>query len=138
MSQVYNDSNKRPRRSARTQRNRPVLVTGQENEVSSQPVQELSPLEESAAPEIDVAEPAQPKGRRLPNFFSSVAKRDSEESKQEEEAAQARIARAARSKTSNPAEKTRAREEKETRPAQETNSNPGLLGALLGGGAGAS
>ncbi len=137
MSQVYNDSNKRPRRSARTQRNRPVLVTGQENEVSSQPVQELSPIEESAAPEIDVAaEPAQPKGRRLPNFFSSVVRRDSEESK--EEAAQARIARAARSKTSNPAEKTRAREEKETRPAQETNSNPGLLGALLGGGAGAS
>jgi hypothetical protein len=131
MSQVYNDSNKRPRRPTRTQRNRPVLVTEQENEASKQPVQELPPIEEITAPAV---EPTQSKGRRLPAFFSTVAKRDTADSKQEEEAAQARIARAARSKTSNPVEKTKTHKEKETRPTQETASSPGLLGALLGGG----
>jgi hypothetical protein len=132
MSQVYNDSNKRPRRPTRTQRNRPVLVTGQENEVSSQPVQKLAPIEEATTPEIA---PTQPKGRRVPAFFSNVVKHDTEDSKQEEKAAQARIARAARSKGNAPVEKPRTREEKETRPAQATTNSPGgLLGALLGGG----
>jgi hypothetical protein len=137
MSQAYNDSNKRPRRSTRTQRNRPVLVTGSENDVSAQPVQELSPIEEVTTPETtSTIEPAQQsKARRLPAFFSTVAKRENEASSQEDAAAQARIARAARSKTGAPVEKTKTSEAKETRPAQETTSRPGgLLGALLGGG----
>src|SRR4051794_691974 len=129
MSQAYNDSNKRPRRSTRTQRNRPVLVTGSENDVSAQPVQELSTIEEVTTPETtSTIEPAQQsKARRLPAFFSTVAKRENEASSQEDEAAQARIARAARSKTGAPVEKTKTSEAKETRPAQETTSSPGGL-----------
>jgi hypothetical protein len=135
MSQVYNDSNKRPRRPARTQRNRPVLVTEQENELSKQPVQELSPIGETVIPETEPAvEATRPKGRRLPAFFSTVAKRDTEESNQTDDAAQARIARAARSKAGAPVEKSKTSEQKETSPTQEAPRGPGgLLGALLGG-----
>src|ERR1700730_15854757 len=136
MSQVYNDSNKRPRRPARTQRNRPVLVTEQENELSKQPVQELSPIGETVIPETEPAvEVTRPKGRRLPAFFSTVAKRDTEESNQTDDAAQARIARAAPSKAGTPVEKPKTSEQKETGLTQEAPRGPGgLLGALLGGG----
>lgn len=124
MSQVYNDSNKRPRRTTRSQRNRPMLVTAQESELHNQPVEELPPADEGETteqvPESEAA-PAAPKARRLPAFFSTVGKRETESDQQEDTAAQARIARATRSKT--PAEK--ARDDSKEKPATTTRTGAG-------------
>src|SRR5712691_2878398 len=86
------DSNRRPsthRRPNRPGRNRPVLVTSAENETSEQAVQEPSQPAEAATPMET------PRGRRLPNFFSKVGKR---EQAQEPDVAQARLARATKCK----------------------------------------
>ncbi len=88
------DSNRRPsthRRPNRPGRNRPVLVTPAENETSEQAVQELNNTQSAEA-----ATPMEtPRGRRLPNFFSKVGKR---EQVQEPDVAQARLARATKGK----------------------------------------
>src|SRR6266550_3276542 len=90
------------KRSARAGRNRPVLVTSQDgegNELTG--VEENTPTLEESVAEVEAQNPpvASPK-RRMPAFFSTVGKRSqTEEKPQEVDPAQARIARATRSKT---------------------------------------
>jgi len=90
------------KRSARAGRNRPVLVTSQDgegNELTG--VEEKTPTVEESVAEVEAQNPpvASPK-RRMPAFFSTVGKRSqTEEKPQEVDPAQARIARATRSKT---------------------------------------
>lgn len=118
MSQEYNGTVKKYRR-ARTQRNRPVLVTGNENTVEEQTAREEEPVEETPSQEVATElapEPVQPsKGRRLPNFFSTVGKSEKEESKKKTDVVQARLARATKGKASTATGKTAAvtTEEKE-------------------------
>ena len=102
MSQEYNGTLKRSRR-ARTPRNRPVLVTGSdENTTEEQTIQETAPVEEIE--ETPIVEPTPPaKGRlgnRLPNFFSTVGKSEKEDNQKESEVVQARLARATKGKAS--------------------------------------
>ncbi|TMD69444.1 MAG: hypothetical protein E6I91_02065 [Chloroflexi bacterium] len=90
------------KRSARAGRNRPVLVTSQDgegNELTS--VEESTPTLEESVADVEAQNPpvASPK-RRMPAFFSTIGKRSqTEEEAQEVDPAQARIARATRSKT---------------------------------------
>jgi hypothetical protein len=94
MSQDYNTNNNRPRRNARSQRNRPTLVTpGKEQE--AQPVEETP----AAVEPVAVVEPPPAPKRRLPNFFSTVGKSDQAEPTSESDVAKARLARATRGKT---------------------------------------
>ncbi|HLI91694.1 MAG TPA: hypothetical protein VKV37_23610 [Ktedonobacteraceae bacterium] len=113
MSQEYNETNKRARRAARAQRNRPVLVTSKDSATSERPVEELSPVDNSAGEETPplletsmaeleqsaYVEPA-PRARRFPRFFSSQDK-PAQQTISEEEIARARIARATRGRQGN-------------------------------------
>jgi hypothetical protein len=138
MSQEYNETNKRARRAARAQRNRPVLVTGKDSDTGAQPVEELSPVDSRVSEEISppletsmaeleqsaYTEPA-PKTRRFPRFFSSQDKPE-QRNLSEEEIARARIARATRGKQGNQAaQASAAREDSqaETRPARAAASS---------------
>ena len=96
MSQDYNDDTLKRARRTRYQRKRPVLVTGSGESVVEEPtMQEAAPAEEVV--ETPVVEPeAAPKGRRLPNFFSTVGKK--EDTQKEAEVVQARLARATKGK----------------------------------------
>jgi hypothetical protein len=137
MSQEYNETNKRTRRAARSQRNRPVLVTSKDSDTSAQSIEELSPADNGADEEVSPSletsmadleqsaytEPAA-KARRFPKFFSSLDKRE-QESSSEEEIARARIARATRGKQANQnveasaaKESSEAETRAETRPAR--------------------
>jgi hypothetical protein len=90
------------KRSARAGRNRPVLVTSQDgegNELTG--IEESTPTLEESVAEVEAQNPpvASPR-RRMPAFFSTIGKRSqAEEESQEIDPAQARIARATRSKT---------------------------------------
>jgi hypothetical protein len=93
MSQEFNITPvKRPKNSLRSQRNRPVLVTG--NSVAKeQAIATVESQPSESTPAISVVEPA-PK-RKLPNFFSTIGKSDKETTdKPEVDQAQARLARA--------------------------------------------
>ena len=106
MSQDYSNS-KRARRAARSQRNKPILVTTTDNEVgniederstigtATQTIDEPNPLV------VPAPEPVEQPARRLPRFFSNVKKSeedtDQKEAK-EAEVVQARLARATRGK----------------------------------------
>ncbi|SRR5579884_3945859 len=124
MSQEYNSTLKRSRR-ARYQRNRPVLVTSSdETTTEEQTIQESAPIEEIEETPAAEPEPA-PRGRRLPNFFSTVGKSEKADEKKEADVVQARLARATRSKASTATGKTPAvsEETKETqKPAAKTES----------------
>ena len=104
------------RRSARTSRNRPVLVTSQEGEGTEEAnKEEVSPTLEQSQPEMEAGNaPIAPPKRRMPAFFSTVGKRTHTEEPKEVDQAQARIARATRSKAS-PA-KTSNEDKKEQQP----------------------
>jgi hypothetical protein len=132
MSQEYNETNKRARRAARAQRNRPVLVTGKDSDTGAQPVEELSPVDSRVSEEISppletsmaeleqssYTEPA-PKARRFPRFFSSQDKPE-QQNISEEEIARARIARATRGKQANqPVQASAARESSQTETRSE-------------------
>ena len=101
MSQEYS-SNKRTRRTARSQRNKPVLVTSSDNNiengevestaVSTATIAELKPLV------VPTSEPLEKPARKLPGFFSNVKKSEQETAPKEAEVAQARLARATRGK----------------------------------------
>src|SRR5581483_11005738 len=90
-----------------------------EDTVEEQTAREEEPIEETPSQEVatePAPEPAQPsKGRRLPNFFSTVGKSEKEESKKETDVVQARLARATKGKASTATGKTAAvtSEEKE-------------------------
>jgi hypothetical protein len=94
MSQDFNTNSNRPRRTARSQRNRPTLVTPG-SEQQEQPIQEI-PV---AAEPVAVIEPPPTPKRRLPNFFSTVGKSDQAATTNESDVAKARLARATRGKT---------------------------------------
>lgn len=111
MSQDYTSS----RKQRRANRNRPVLVTSTEanglSEVDSDTTQDTSstvatetPTNTDKQPE-PIAIPASPapgqRPRRLPGFFSTIGKSDETVKEEKAEIAQARIARATRSKTAN-------------------------------------
>ncbi len=105
MSQEYSTS-KRTRRTARSQRNKPVLVTGTNNEeleieaeysgnVATQTIVEPKPLL------VPTPEPIEQSVRKLPRFFSNVKKNEQDTAQKETKEAeivQARLARATRGK----------------------------------------
>jgi len=126
MSQEYNNSYKKSRR-PRTPRNRPVLVTpDNETLANDQPIQELSPVEKAPAQVAEPVEPAQPtetKARRLPAFFSKVGKNENDEEQKEVDVAQARLARATRNKTASTG-KVAAVEKEEPKAAEAKTSQP--------------
>jgi hypothetical protein len=100
MSQDFNTNSNRPRRTARSQRNRPTLVTPG-SEQQEQPIQDIS----VAAEPVAVVEPPPTPKRRLPNFFSTVGKSDQAAPTNESDVAKARLARATRGKTPTQAKK---------------------------------
>ncbi|GAC1394455.1 MAG: hypothetical protein NVS4B11_33970 [Ktedonobacteraceae bacterium] len=105
MSQEYSNS-KRTRRTARSQRNKPVLVTSSNNErenveaehsvsTATQTIAESKPLV------VPTPEPIEQPVRKLPRFFSTVKKSEQDSTPKETkdaEVVQARLARATRGK----------------------------------------
>ena len=104
MSQEYSTS-KRTRRTARSQRNKPVLVTSSSNNevendevehtVSTATINEPKPLVDPTL------EPLEKPSRKLPSFFSTVKKSEQDtipKETKEAEVVQARLARATRGK----------------------------------------
>jgi hypothetical protein len=128
MSQESNSTLRKSRRT-RSQRNRPVLVTNSdETTTEEQAIQETAPVEEieetpASEPEPVPTSPA-PKGRRLPNFFSTVGKSEKEDNQKEAEVGQARLARATKGKTSTATGKTPAVTEAKETPKSETKAAP--------------
>ncbi len=88
-------------------KHRPVLVNSTEQDALGSSEQEgtvattTSAVAVEAQPEIaeQPATPAKTSGRRLPSFFSTVGRKNQEETPSETDIAQARIARATRGKT---------------------------------------
>lgn len=143
MSQDYTSTNRKARRTARTNRNRPVLVTSASEEqeaemngtvskeavssevVSAMPVQELPVLP------VPSAAPTKPKGRTLPGFLPSLRKGADEQPKEAKEAdiAQARLARATR-RIPTATSKTTPTAEKDEKPATALKSaSPAATGS---------
>src|SRR2546421_7914379 len=102
MSQEQNEQPRRTRRIARSQRNRPVLVTNNDTGVA---------LDTKQSDEITVTDPSTDKvnieevqtssetgPRRRLGFFSTVGKSEADTEKKETDITQARLARAIRSK----------------------------------------
>jgi hypothetical protein len=96
------------KRGSRAGRNRPVLVTP-DADTQDQPAEEISdatqPIAEVATTTTDEA----PRPRRLPKFFSSVARNEQQQAITANPEA-ARIARATRSANSRPAKESKAEE----------------------------
>lgn len=105
MSQEYSSS-KRARRTARSQRNKPVLVTPSTHE--SENVEEESSVSTATQTIIEprpltvpIPEPVEHPVRKLPRFFSTVKKSEQDTTQKETKEAeivQARLARATRGK----------------------------------------
>jgi len=130
MTQEYN---RRPtRRSARAGHKRPELVTSssmEEAKDDSFTSDESSTLEESQQ-ELE-ATPATPRKRRFADFFSTIGRGDKAPEVQETEAAQARLARATRSRgstavknESNPEVKEDRATAKASTPTRTTPARP--------------
>jgi hypothetical protein len=121
MSQEYNDTPKKSRRAARSQRNRPVLVTTQDTDSdhSEQAVPSTGNLVVDPPPLAEAA-PAPKARRRLPGFFSTIGK--SEQSEKEVDVAQARLTRATRGKATSTATASK------TAPAEETQTTRPIAG----------
>jgi hypothetical protein len=121
MSQEHNDTEKKAKR---TQRNRPILVTANDSELSNQSApEEVATLTQVAEPEPAVQ--SKPQGRRLPGFFSTVGKKEEESATKEVDAAtiaKARLARATHGKAPSDTTKPAAKEEK-VKIAQPASSN---------------
>ena len=104
MSQEYSSS-KRTRRTARSQRNKPVLVTSTNNDVENGEVENsavsTATIAEPKPLVVPTPEPLEKPARKLPGFFSTVKKSEQEtpsKETKEAEVAQARLARATRGK----------------------------------------
>jgi hypothetical protein len=100
-------STSRRRRTARSHRNRPVLVTSTAVEQSEDDVQD-TPAVEAPALEVAPAAPATPaptsmagRMRRLRSFISTAGKGEPETAPKEVDVAQARLARATRGKVTS-------------------------------------
>ncbi len=104
MSQEYSSS-KRTRRTARSQRNKPVLVTSTNNDIENGEVENsvvsTATLAEPKPLVVPTPEPSEKPARKLPGFFSTVKKSEQDttpKETKEAEVAQARLARATRGK----------------------------------------
>lgn len=105
MSQEYS-SNKRTRRTARSQRNKPVLVTSSTSEAENIESEHSvgTATQTIAEPKLLVVptpEPIKQPSRRLPRFFSTVKKSEQDTTQKdtkEADVVQARLARATRGK----------------------------------------
>jgi len=103
MSQDYSNS-KRTRRTARSQRNKPVLVTSLNNDIENAEVEHTvstATLSEPKPLVVPTPEPLEKPARKLPSFFSTVKKSEQDtapKETKEAEVAQARLARATRGK----------------------------------------
>jgi len=104
MSQEYSSS-KRTRRTARSQRNKPVLVTSTNNDTENGEVENsvvsTATLAEPKPLVVPTPEPSEKPVRKLPGFFSTVKKSEQDSTPKETkeaEVAQARLARATRGK----------------------------------------
>ena len=112
------------KRSSRTGRNRPVLVTTtSDSEVAQdQPAEETSGATQPVAEDATTTPVAAPRSRRLPKFFSNVARNEQEQAITANPEA-ARIARATRSANSRLAKESK--EEESSAPAKTTaNQTP--------------
>ncbi|GAC1399917.1 MAG: hypothetical protein NVS4B12_24500 [Ktedonobacteraceae bacterium] len=105
MSQEYSSS-KRARRTARSQRNKPVLVTpstheSENVEAESSVSTATQTIAEPRLLTVPTPEPVEQPARKLPRFFSTVKKSEQDTAQRETkeaEVAQARLARATRGK----------------------------------------
>ncbi len=103
MSQEYSSS-KRTRRTARSQRNKPILVTSSNNEVENGEVEHTvstATINEPKPLIVPTPEPIEKPSRKLPSFFSTVKKSEQDtipKETKESEVVQARLARATRGK----------------------------------------
>ena len=104
MSQEYSSS-KRTRRTARSQRNKPVLVTNTNNDIENSENENsavgTATIAEPKPLIVPIAEPVEKPARKLPGFFSTVKKDELETASKETKVAevvQARLARATRGK----------------------------------------
>jgi hypothetical protein len=117
------------RRSARSGRNRPVLVTSTTNEENQQAnLEETTPTLEESLSEVQEQNPSvaptSPTSRRLPNFFSTIGRRGQAEASSETDAAQARLARATRGKvapTTKAPDNAKSEQKPEVKKAPSTN-----------------
>lgn len=108
---MMQEPGRRPYKRANRTKNRPVLVASTEQDATVSPTQEDATSATPTSPVTDsaVAVEAQPttstttkttgSSRRLPGFFSTVGRKQQEETTTEADIAQARIARATRGKT---------------------------------------
>jgi hypothetical protein len=121
MTQEYN--RRSTRRAARTGRKRPELVTStsMEETKDDSAILDDSPTLEESQQELE-ATVATPHKRRLANFFSTVGKSDKTPEAQETEVAQARLARATRSKGAVAAQNDSNSEVKEERAAPKAST----------------
>jgi len=105
------------KRGSRAGRNRPVLVTPDaDSEVTQdQPAEEISDATQPVAEVATTTTDEAPRPRRLPKFFSSVARNEQQQAITANPEA-ARIARATRSANSRPAKESKA--EESSAPAQ--------------------
>ncbi len=104
MSQEYSSS-KRTRRTARSQRNKPVLVTSTNNDVENDETEKsavsTATIAEPKPLVVPAPEPPEKPARKLPGFFSTIRKNEQDttpKETKEAEVAQARLARATRGK----------------------------------------
>ncbi len=102
MSQEYSSS-KRTRRTARSQRNKPVLVTSSSDETENSEIENSSvstaTINEPKPLVVPTPEAPEKPARKLPSFFSTVKKSEQDsipKETKEAEVAQARLARATR------------------------------------------
>ena len=109
------------KRGSRAGRNRPVLVTpNADSEVTQdQPAEEISDATQPVAEVATTTTDEAPRPRRLPKFFSSVARNEQQQAITANPEA-ARIARATRSANSRPAKESKA--EESSAPAQTSAS----------------
>src|SRR6266436_428991 len=105
------------KRGSRAGRNRPVLITpNADSEVTQdQPAEEISDATQPVAEVATTTTDEAPRPRRLPKFFSSVARNEQQQAITANPEA-ARIARATRSANSRPAKESKA--EESSAPAQ--------------------
>src|SRR6266446_631359 len=117
------------KRGSRAGRNRPVLVTPDaDSEVTQdQPAEEISDATQPVAEVATTTTDEAPRPRRLPKFFSSVARNEQQQAITANPEA-ARIARATRSANSRPAKESKA--EEASAPAQQLLAGPGRRARL--------
>lgn len=136
MSQEYDSTSGARKRRVRGSRNRPILVTGNESEVSATTDATEVPADPEPLPEAVSETPEAPRTerrsisaiRRLPGFLSNVGKSEQDEAPRKEvDVVQARLARARRGKsltTSSSASSSAASSKEQESPKEEAKAAP--------------